>query len=181
MEGEVGELPCGAGSDSGDAHGGSRDRSDRGRRVRGGHRRGPAGRECGERPHQDAAEIKGWTWRCSSGFTSAFRCRWCCTGEQASARIALREAVALGVTKVNFGTYLKQRYLPRCARRSGTIVPTRIGCWGWAGARMCSWPGGWPCATPSSSGLICWDAAEKQHPNESRQTKWDSSRTAVRG
>ena len=60
-------------------------------------------------------------------------------GTGISPMVQLREAIALGVAKVNFGTYLKRVPLSRlrARRRSrGKTVPTRIGFSGWAGAKM---------------------------------------------
>ena len=122
VEGEIGELPCGAGSDSGDAHGGS-----------------------ATDPIEAAVFVASTgvdllavsvgnvhiKTRGDQGLDLALL-------EQIHERVpvplvlhggtgispsALREAISLGVTKVNFGTYLKQRYLHAVRQAIGCDCP----------------------------------------------------------
>ena len=66
---------------------------------------------------------------------------------------SLRAAIRRGVVKVNYGTYLKQRYLRAV---SGAIdrerAPTRIGSSAWEGRTICWLPAALRSAMPCSSG-----------------------------
>ena len=65
------------------------------------------------------------------------RSRWSSTAGRGSPRATLRQAIALGVAKVNYGTYLKQRYLQGRARGDRVAMRSiRTGSWGWAGPRI---------------------------------------------
>ncbi len=71
---------------------------------------------------------------------------------------ALREAIAMGVAKVNYGTYLKQRYLDAVPRPSAGTPRIRTTSSAWAGRRMCSSPAAARSATPCSNASDCWAA-----------------------
>ena len=50
---------------------------------------------------------------------------------------SLQAAIALGVAKVNFGTYLKTRYLNVVQMALGGDSATLIACWGWGVRKTC--------------------------------------------
>ena len=76
---------------------------------------------------------------------------------------ALREAIALGVAKVNYGTYLKRRYLDAVRSAIGVDAPTRTGCWASAGRKMSWSPAAGRSATPCSNGSISSAAAARPY------------------
>ena len=123
VEAEVGELPADvAGHGTG---GGSLTDPARGWRICRRHRNRPARRERRECARQGCWFPGAGPPPPGSDPSSASRSRWSSTAERASPPIRSAQAIALGVAKVNYGTYLKQRYLRAVRGRSTGSASTR--------------------------------------------------------
>ena len=139
VEAELGELACGAAGRI-DDHGQLTDPV-AGRTIRRGNGVDLLASAWATFTFTSAAKSTS-TWIVWRPFTGACVCRSVLHGGTGITADSLQQAMRLGVAKVNYGTYLKQRYLQAVRTcRCGPLGPlrkhpaTRTNSWAWEGRR----------------------------------------------
>ena len=161
VEAELGELPCGAG-ETGGAHGSLTDPDLAAAFVR---ETGVDLLAVTRATFTYCSTVsKSWTWRNLAEIRRKVNVPLVLHGGTGIASDSLVRAIALGVAKVNYGTYLKQRYLAALGNRWLPATAIRITCWAVAGRAICWCLSAKPCATPFSNVSNSWAVAEKREP-----------------